>query len=90
MTKPLVSIAMAVCDVERYLAESIESILGQTFREYEFVIVDFGSIDSTKAIVGHYAAMDSRIKFHEIPKGSVRNSLVRRVFHGRVFGRDGA
>jgi glycosyltransferase involved in cell wall biosynthesis len=58
---------MAVCNVDRFLAESIESILGQTFRNFEFIIVDFGSTDKSKAIAMSYAAKDSRIRFREIP-----------------------
>jgi hypothetical protein len=57
---------MVVRNVERFLAEAIESILGQTFSEFEFIIVDFGSTDKSKAIVSSYAATDSRIRLHEI------------------------
>ena len=67
MTKPLVSVVMVVCNVERFLAESIESILRQTFREFEFIIVDFGSTDSSKSIVSSYAEEDSRVRLHVIP-----------------------
>lgn len=67
MNEPLVSVAMVVCNVDRFLAEAIESILGQTFREFEFVIVDFGSTDKSKAIISSYAGRDDRIRFHEIP-----------------------
>jgi glycosyltransferase involved in cell wall biosynthesis len=67
MNKPLVSVAMVVRNVERYLVESIESVLGQTFRDFEFIILDFGSTDHSKAIAARYAADDSRIKLHEIP-----------------------
>jgi hypothetical protein len=67
MNKPVVSVVMVVCNVERFLAEAIESILKQTFREFEFVIVDFGSTDRSKTIVSAYAAKDNRIKLHEIP-----------------------
>lgn len=67
MNKPLVSVVMVVCNVERFLAESIESILGQTFRDFEFVIVDFGSTDKSRAIVSSYAAKDARISLQEIP-----------------------
>jgi Glycosyl transferase family 2 len=66
MNNPLVSVVMVVCNVDRFLTESIESILGQTFRDFEFIIVDFGSTDKSKWIALSYAAKDSRIKFHEI------------------------
>src|SRR6267154_728024 len=67
MNQPLVSVVMPVCNVERFLAESIESILGQTFRDFEFIIIDFGSTDNSTSIVSSYAARDNRIKFHKIP-----------------------
>jgi cellulose synthase/poly-beta-1,6-N-acetylglucosamine synthase-like glycosyltransferase len=67
MGNPTVSVAMVVRNVDRFLTESIESVLAQTFRDFEFVIVDFGSSDSSKSIISGYAAKDTRIKFHEIP-----------------------
>jgi len=67
MNQPLVSVVMVVCNVERFLAQSIESILGQTFRNFEFIILDYGSTDDTKAIVSRYAAKDGRIKLRETP-----------------------
>jgi Glycosyl transferase family 2 len=67
MSQPLVSVTMVVCNVDRFLREAIESILGQTFSEFEFIVVDFGSTDNSKPIISQYAASDSRVKFHEIP-----------------------
>ena len=66
-TRPYVSVVMVVRNVERFLGEAIESILSQTYREFEFVIVDFGSSDKSKEIISRYATRDSRVKFHEIP-----------------------
>jgi len=57
-----VSMVMAVYNGERHLAESIESILGQTFSDFEFVIVDDASIDSTPKILKTYSEKDSRIR----------------------------
>jgi len=71
MNEPLVSVVMVVCNVDRFLAESIESILGQTFKDFEFIIVDFGSTDKSKAIAASYAAKDSRIKLHDVPTCSL-------------------
>jgi glycosyltransferase involved in cell wall biosynthesis len=65
--QPLVSVVMIIRNVERFLAEAIESILSQFFRDFEFIIVDFGSIDKSKDIAARYAAKDSRIKLSEIP-----------------------
>jgi hypothetical protein len=67
MKTRLVSVAMVVCNVERFLAEAIESILNQTLRDFEFVIVDFGSTDASRSIIRSYQAKDDRIQFHVIP-----------------------
>lgn len=67
MNKPLISVVMVTCNVERFLGEAIESILDQTFKDFEFIIVDFGSTDKSRQIAASYAARDDRIKLHEIP-----------------------
>lgn len=66
MSAPVVSVSMVVCNVERFLAEAIESVLGQTLRNFEFVIVDFGSTDGTLGIVSSYAARDGRIRLRQV------------------------
>src|SRR5438309_929617 len=80
MKNPSISIIMVTRNVERFLAESIESILGQSFKDFEFIITDFGSTDKSKAIVRSYAARDARIVFREIPHCSLpeaRNTSTR-------------
>ncbi|HAL47864.1 MAG TPA: glycosyltransferase family 2 protein, partial [Dehalococcoidia bacterium] len=51
MTDFVVSVIMAVRNVERTLEESLASVLGQTFSNFEVIIVDDGSTDRTGAIV---------------------------------------
>ena len=63
--QPLVSVVMVTRNVERFLVESIESILNQTFRDFEFIIVDFGSTDNSKEISRRYAASDNRIRLDD-------------------------
>jgi glycosyltransferase involved in cell wall biosynthesis len=58
---------MVACNVERFLPEAIESILDQTFRDFEFIIVDYGSIDGSQSIIRRYQEKDKRIQFHVIP-----------------------
>lgn len=58
---PRVSVLMSVFNGERFLNSSIESILGQTFTDFEFLILDDGSTDSTWAILEHYADKDARV-----------------------------
>lgn len=57
----MVSIVMAVYNGERHLRKSIESVLNQTYRNFEFIIVNDGSTDSTQAILHDYSVKDSRI-----------------------------
>jgi glycosyltransferase involved in cell wall biosynthesis len=64
MQNPLISVVMVVCNADRFLAEAIESILSQTFSEFEFIIVDFGSTDKSRSIISSYATRDRRVKFH--------------------------
>jgi len=59
---PLVSVIMPVYNGETYLAEAIESILTQTFADFEFVIVDDGSTDGSAAIIQDYGKSDERIR----------------------------
>ena len=54
---PTVSVLMPAFNVERYLAESIDSALAQTYRDFEIVIVDDGSTDDTLGIARRYRAM---------------------------------
>jgi glycosyltransferase involved in cell wall biosynthesis len=58
--RPAVTILMAVYNGEKHLREAVESILGQTFSDFEFVIVDDGSTDGTADILETFA--DSRIR----------------------------
>ena len=60
---PRVSVVMPVYNSERYLAEAIASVLGQTYPDFELIIVDDGSTDGSAAIVEAYARRDSRIQF---------------------------
>jgi glycosyltransferase involved in cell wall biosynthesis len=60
--KPLVSVLMCVFNAENYLDEAIESILQQTFSDFEFIILDDGSKDNSLKIIQKHAARDPRIK----------------------------
>jgi len=87
---PTVSVLMPVYNAERYLSEAVESILGQTFADFEFLIVDDGSTDRSRAILERYAARDPRIRLTSRPNtgyaaalnellGLARGELVARM-----------
>ena len=59
---PAISVVMSVYNGERFLAEAIESVLGQSFVDFEFLILDDGSTDGTRTIVSAYARIDERIR----------------------------
>lgn len=65
MTKPLVSILMSVHNGESTVGESIDSILAQTFGDWELILVDDGSSDGSLAVLRRYAAQDGRIRVIE-------------------------
>lgn len=59
---PAISVLMPVYNGEKYLHEAIDSILAQTFTDFEFIIVDDGSTDATPRILEEYVQNDSRIR----------------------------
>lgn len=61
---PRVSVIMAVYNCESYLAQTLDSVLAQTFTDWECIIVDDASTDGTAAVGQAYAARDSRFKVH--------------------------
>ncbi len=58
----LISVILPVYNGEKYLTECIESVLNQTYRNFEFIIVDDASTDSTPQILKEFALQDTRIK----------------------------
>jgi len=71
MKQPVVSVVMPVRNAARFLAEAIESVLTQTFTNFEFIVVDFGSLDESRRIIRQYAHKDSRIRLHEVGPASL-------------------
>lgn len=69
-SKPLVSVIMPVYNTKEYVWEAIESILNQTFKDFEFIIVDDWSTDWSYEICEEYAKKDKRIRLYKNDKNS--------------------
>lgn len=65
---PRISIGLPVYNGENYLAEAIESILAQSYRDFELIISDNESTDGTEEICRAYAAQDSRVRYERQPR----------------------
>jgi len=62
MNIPAVTVLMTAYNAEAYLVEAVESILAQTFTDFEFLIIDDASTDKTLDILKEYARQDARIR----------------------------
>lgn len=85
--KDLVSIVLPVYNGEDYVDLAIESVLSQTFKNFELIIVDDGSTDKTPQIVDAYALKDSRIKVIHQENRKLPRTLSRgfREARGELF-----
>lgn len=74
--KPTISVIVPVYNVEKYLEECVESVLSQTFTDYELLLIDDGSTDSSGDLCDQIAKRDTRVRvFHKSNGGisSARN-----------------
>ena len=77
MINPLVSVLLPVYNAQDYLRESIDSILGQTFADFELIIINDGSTDGSKAIMDSY--IDPRIVIIDQENAGLPVSLNRSI-----------
>lgn len=80
--EPLISVIMPVYNQEKYLAETIQSVLDQSFQDFEFIILEDGSTDNSAEIIRKYASTDKRIlPFFQSNTGKciATNSLVAKA-----------
>lgn len=78
---PMISVIMPVYNGERFIRETIESVLHQTFQNFEFIIINDGSVDSTQQIISSYD--DKRIVLLNMPSN-------QGVSNARNIGTDSA
>ena len=80
---PFISIIMPVYNVEKYIVRSIESVLAQTFTDFELLLVDDCSPDNSGKICDEFAKKDNRVKVFHLPvNGGVanaRNTLMKKT-----------
>ncbi|MCQ2344594.1 MAG: glycosyltransferase [Paludibacteraceae bacterium] len=77
-----VSIITPLYNGSRFVAQTIESVIAQTYQDWEMIIINDGSNDNGPAICREYAAKDARIKVFDQPNGgsaSARNNGIRRA-----------
>ena len=80
---PKISVIVPVYKVEKYLPECIESVLAQTFTDFELILVDDGSPDNSGAICDAYAARDPRIRVFHKENGGVSSARNLGLDHAR-------
>lgn len=94
MNKPIISIIVPVYNIDKYISKCIDSLLFQSFKDIEIILVDDGSIDLSGKICDEYALKDNRIKvIHKENDGlsSARNTglaLAKGEYIGFVDGDD--
>ena len=76
---PKISVVMAVFNGERYLPDAVESILHQSFRDFEFVILNDGSTDESGKILRDFALRDSRIRLFDQERHGLTRCLNRGI-----------
>ena len=87
-SSPCVSIGLPVYNGERFLKAALDSILGQSYGDFELIISDNASTDGTEQICRSYMARDQRIRYHrnETNIGAARNfNQVYRLSTGKYF-----
>lgn len=71
MKEPFFSIIIPVYKVEKYLNQCVDSVLSQTFMDYEIILVDDGSPDNSPLMCDEYSASNSRVKVIHKPNGGL-------------------
>ena len=84
--KHMVSVIMPAYNAEKYIEEAIQSVIDQTYPNWEMLIVDDGSVDSTAEIILRYASVDSRVKLHRFEKNRGACAALNEAL-GRVQGK---
>lgn len=71
MKQPLISVIIPVYGVEKYIAQCLESVINQTYKNLEIIVINDGTKDRSANIAKEYAAKDSRIKVYDFKNGGL-------------------
>ena len=74
MENPKISVIVPVYNAEKYLRRCVDSILAQTFNDFELLLIDDGSKDSSGEICDEYARMDERVRVWHKKNGGVSSA----------------
>lgn len=74
MNQPKISVIVPVYNAEKWLRRCVDSILAQTYTDFELLLVDDGSTDGSGAICDEYATLDARIRPFHKPNGGVSSA----------------
>lgn len=97
---PRLSIGLPVYNGQQYLAEALEALLGQSYRDFELIISDNASTDGTEEICRRYAQLDPRVRYlrltrnigaapnHNFVFTQARGELFKWASHDDLYGRD--
>ena len=72
---PTISVVIPAYNAQRYLREAVQSVLAQSFVDFECIIVDDGSTDQTAAIIADLASHDARVRPLSVPHGGIVAAL---------------
>lgn len=89
MKAPKVSVVMSVYNGQAFLTEAVDSVLHQTSRDFEFIIIDDGSSDATSTILSRYEASDGRVRLlrHENKGRAVSLNIGIGIAQGKYIAR---
>ena len=79
----MISVIVPIYNTRQYLKSCLTSILDQTYREFELILVDDGSSDGSEAICDEYSLVDSRIRVFHIDNGGVTKAREFGVIHSK-------
>lgn len=87
MSHPLVSVIMPAYNAEKFISESIHSVISQTYTNWELIIINDGSTDSTEAVIKELITVEARIKYisqKNAKQGKARNEGIKVASGGLI------